>query len=518
MSIFVTTQGALFISRRYLAALILLKIILVNALTAPTPHPPKSISEISACVTILKAPDSSCSNVITTQQKLFEILTQITSDESSDESVPPTIISFASLYLADSYIKFAHDEMAVETLLNIPPTSEEEIMLLGGCYTRLRRYDEAMDLYRKNGCYWRCRYSELLSCLKVNDLKKFEERYIELNINNSNSSDFSNNTVMNIEANTFEALASISRKPSVTPKNIFDDQSKILLPSLLNSRRTVPTTIPQRELLLRLASINALPVHGIFFSFCENKFDDKRGFHHLLSASSISPPSALIESGLVTDSRVEESKEQEINNWFVKRPFSWGGWGVEFINDKSFLQASEIVCKRAKKGDLVLQEAVDTLKIDGSAFSIRLYVIYRDDKVFFSKDCLVKFASGEDGKITNSAFNIAGGGGRQIEGWKMITDLLGASRVNDQIENMVQVVFSEVNVSNMHIPSPHIPKILGFDLLVERSTKSLKLIEINATPGLVARNQSGAEFDVKRKVLEEAWGTNVGHGFVEVKL
>ena len=94
----------------------------------------------------------------------------------------------------------------------------------------------------------------------------------------------------------------------------------------------------------------------------------------------------------------------------------------------------------------------------------------------------------------------------------------GASRVNDQIENMVQVVFSEANVSNMNIPSPHIPKILGFDLLVERSTKSLKLIEINATPGLVARNQSGAEFDVKRKILEEAWGTNVGHGFVEVKL
>ena len=61
----------------------------------------------------------------------------------------------------------------------------------------------------------------------------------------------------------------------------------------------------------------------------------------------------------------------------------------------------------------------------------------------------------------------------------------------------------------------HIPKILGFDFLV-RKDGELVLIEVNATPGLVARDDSGDEANVKKAVLEDAWDISSSKSLIQL--
>ncbi|GMH59559.1 hypothetical protein TrLO_g7112 [Triparma laevis f. longispina] len=463
---------------------------------------------------MLKSPVSTYATTVRSRQTLFNALSEPPSP------IPQNVKYVASIFLAVNYIKHGYDEMAVETLQNIAPlTSSSDVMLLGGCYSRLRRYPQALELYQTNASNsFRCRYSELLTCLKIGDLKRFEDSYAEYSGDNVDGA-IIDGAIMNLEANTFTALASLNPNSN----NIqLDGQSKILLESLRANKRTVPTspTTSTQELLLRLASINALPVYNEFFQICENQFDDKRGFVELVKGEEFSPLSAIIRQ---TTDKIDESSieytTKTIRSWVVKRPFSWGGWGVEFFNEMCFEEMMEEIKKKTpRRCDLVVQELIDVATINDRACSLRLYVIFRDGCVFWSKDCLMKIASAESSKITNSAFNIAGGGGDQVEGWEVICNLLGGCEIAErQVAEIVAGVVASVD--NKILPTV-VPKILGFDLLIEKKSLQLKLIEINSTPGLVARKQGGGtEYNVKRRVLEEAWGIrkdNCNNSFVRV--
>ena len=84
-----------------------------------------------------------------------------------------------------------------------------------------------------------------------------------------------------------------------------------------------------------------------------------------------------------------------------------------------------------------------------------------------------------------------------------------SSQVSGAVRGLVERLEEKVDMS-LDIRSVFIPKILGFDFLIDAKTNKLRLIEVNATPGLVAREKSGAEWGVKRRVLEESWGISGG--------
>ncbi|GMH59359.1 hypothetical protein TL16_g02813 [Triparma laevis f. inornata] len=183
---------------------------------------------------MLKSPVSTYATTVRSRQTLFNALSEPPSP------IPQNVKYVASIFLAVNYIKHGYDEMAVETLQNIAPlTSSSDVMLLGGCYSRLRRYPQALELYQTNASNsFRCRYSELLTCLKIGDLKRFEDSYAEYSGDNVDGA-IIDGAIMNLEANTFTALASLNPNSN----NIqLDGQSKILLESLRANKRTVPTS------------------------------------------------------------------------------------------------------------------------------------------------------------------------------------------------------------------------------------------------------------------------------------
>ena len=89
--------------------------------------------------------------------------------------------------------------------------------------------------------------------------------------------------------------------------------------------------------------------------------------------------------------------------------------------------------------------------------------------------------------------------------------MLGSERLESQITSIIDESFAKLGKDALSlIPASvaHIPKILGFDFLVKQDG-TLVLIEVNATPGLMPRDDKGDEYEVKKAVLEEAWGNRI---------
>ena len=489
----------------------------------------RTLRVIAAASAVLSNDSSSLSNIYDAQITLNHLLIQHTLSPTAT-ALPPEVYKLSSQLLARSYTSVGRDDEAVEALLRCPPpdnltgTDNDDIpMLLGLAHTRLQDYASAIKAFRGGGTA-RCEYHALLTSMKawqpIDDVRDLMQGDLALEPD----------ATVNIEAPSIgalkelrdtQALPTLPSAPNPPPATILHD-------SLSAGRRVVPPHSP--SLLLRLASINALPCHGPFHALVSKSLDDKRGLHALLQGSAFYPRGAIVRAkGGVDLSDLPEGPRDLI----AKRPCSWGGFGVELWPSSTVQDVAE----KPSPCDLVVQERVnDLLEVGGGEFSLRLYVVCRDGSVSWSKKCLCKLAP-QGGFITNSAFT--GDGRRQFEGFNPLAEAVGGvielevsgylctlpilpsllqishqhpllcdspRSSQERISHVVKETFARLGGMDLVPPAvAHIPKILGFDFLA-RKNGELVLIEVNATPGLVARDDSGDEAKVKRAVLEDAWG------------
>ena len=309
-------------------------------------------------------------------------------------SLPLSILNPASQLLARSYTSIGCDDEAIDILLpylpSEPTSSDDEVsMLIGLAYTRLHKHTCAKAAFLTSTTP-RCTYHSLLSSMKAGDPSPLFP---------PSPPSIPPDDTINLEAPSIEALKALHDTLN-SPSKILSFDPLYTPCVLLHSIRTKSRStsgFDRSSLLLRLASINALHCHGPFSRLVNSHLDDKRGLHILLSGTPFYPRGAIINRNKTITYNTLPSEPSDLVS---KRPLSWGGFGVEFhpCSTPTSISKDPLPC------DIVLQERVQSLlKLNGKIFSLRLYVLCRDGQVFWSRECLCKFAE-EGGLITNSAF------------------------------------------------------------------------------------------------------------------
>ncbi len=231
--------------------------------------------------------------------------------------------------------------------------------------------------------------------------------------------------------------------------------------------------------------------------------------------------------------------------WVLKERSGYGSHG------NSIASTDEVV-SRYDAGELaeaiLCQRIIDPpMLMSGRKFTLRIYVIHfpggrnvgasKDSEVYISSEGLVKFASApfvgdaanpnaadlDDQYMTNS-----GRGDGRSTSQHSLHQLQRAFLENgmdyqimwESIEESVQVVMKKYAqlqhddspdhssghsfIRNPYSPLCSIPKILGFDYILNSSAKPF-LLEINRFPGLEPR--SSMDSDVKHTIIYDAWVT-----------
>jgi len=170
------------------------------------------------------------------------------------------------------------------------------------------------------------------------------------------------------------------------------------------------------------------------------------------------------------------------------------------------------------------------LLLKGRVFSLRIYVIYfiQGGRYFVSKHGLVKLAvlpyveSSDGVGDVDDPRRVMTNSGReseleQMEWQTFLEDHCSTDQRKDlqnKIMRAVDVVMKlylqqqHVNDTDMEIYRDRLaraclPKIMGWDFLVDAAGYNPWLIEVNRFPGLEARDQQDAR--IKQAVLREAW-------------
>jgi len=413
----------------------------------------------------------------------------------------------ASLLLAKSYTNEADDGRAIAILRELDRSEEEVALELGFAYSRRGLWLSAIDAFSAvQPPTDLTMYHRLLATMKGSrdvDLGMF--RSFCLQVGDSNMV----HTTKNLECQSVQSLLALHSK-SLDEMREAALPRTILFPSLLEGRRVV--NWEDENLSLRLAAINQLPVDGRQYRSIRDNLDDKIGLHKIMIGSKYVPRGFVLGEGGVTSSTSVISGDDERFDWVIKDPKGWGGFGLNFVYGKTGDEVAEVARQydhefaSTNSSSLLVQEMVKSKIVDGCCFSIRLYVILRDGQVFYSKDCLMKLSRvGE--RVSNSAFT--GSESSQREGWVMLEEC----KV-ETLEALLRDLFGRLDENDLR-GAGHIPKILGLDLMISHEGE-LKLIEVNGTPGLIARGIEGeVEFSIKKKVMEEAWG-NGDEGLVKL--
>lgn len=230
--------------------------------------------------------------------------------------------------------------------------------------------------------------------------------------------------------------------------------------------------------------------------------------------------------------------------WILKERNGYGSHG-------NMLASTDKVLSMYDSGEfdepILCQRIVDPpLLIDGRKFSLRIYAVYFprgilpgnvnelfDAGVFISTEGLVKYAAATyDGALTPEfsddqyMTNSGRGDGRSALQHNLIhlqnefqRSGIKYRKVWESIEQSVQIVMArylqlqrddtpsllssgQSFIRNSHLPFCCIPKILGFDYILDSSAKPY-LLEVNRFPGLEPR--SSMDSLVKQTVVYDAW-------------
>ncbi|KAL7486647.1 hypothetical protein ACHAW6_012244 [Cyclotella cf. meneghiniana] len=244
----------------------------------------------------------------------------------------------------------------------------------------------------------------------------------------------------------------------------------------------------------------------------------------------------------------------EKRRWMLKDRSGYGSHGNRITSAKDV--TAMYINARSDESVLCQHIVHPPMLIDGRKFSLRIYVVYfpkgislsMDDvhmeaEVYLSTQGLVKFASdefvdddiGSTYPIENQYMTNSGRGDGRSASQHDLTflrnvlekkDSLSYNKLWKQIQTVVQRVMGRyislrcdgsltahdggdsgcitVKKSNSQPPQclPCIPKILGFDFMMDTSEKPW-LLEVNRFPGL--RPRSSMDTTVKQCVLYDAW-------------
>lgn len=271
----------------------------------------------------------------------------------------------------------------------------------------------------------------------------------------------------------------------------------------------------------------------------------------------ILPQNMLLFMDKCKGSANSDARYMEMKNWILKERSGYGSHGnsiasaneaISMYDDASI--ADPILCQRIVEPPML---------IGGRKFSLRVYVIYFpggkfssgegdeevfDAEIYVSNEGLVKYASAsfDDEQATINAENLddqymtnsGRGDGRsaQQQDLRQLQSEFEQSGINyenmwNKIEQSIQVGmkryfdlqrkgatsqddFAEARdsssgdsfVQSTYAPLCHIPKIMGFDYILDSSANPY-LLEVNRFPGLEPR--SSMDSDVKHCVVYDAW-------------
>jgi hypothetical protein len=268
--------------------------------------------------------------------------------------------------------------------------------------------------------------------------------------------------------------------------------------------------------------------------------DDKVLLHKLLSTPSASPSSsASCEEfwpfGLILPAEsatLSQSIRLDNVQWVCKTRAGYGSHGNSIVNSGEAIQLSTTL-----QGDMLLQKMIEpSLLLQGRKFSLRIYVVYfgtsatsssSPPDVFISTQGLVKLAarpfdeqsssldlgmhmtnSGrepdarqEDLRFLEREFSRAGWSFSDL--WKGITESVrDVMRVYDEKTRALVSPDDETVPSRLHLAKLGLPKILGFDFIVDAS-RNVWLVEVNRFPGLEARDSKDSP--AKQQIIRDAW-------------
>lgn len=286
---------------------------------------------------------------------------------------------------------------------------------------------------------------------------------------------------------------------------------------------------PNDTSFLELAMVNSGPFDDPLLQY----LDDKISLHRLLSGSCRFWPHGIVLPQETP--RLEETPHDYW--WMMKKPNSYGSHGNQIIQTPNVLQSMQ-----NNPNNVLLQRLIEpTYPLSGKRkFSLRVYVVSflplpgtkKNDvpNLFLFREGLVKFAKAP---TTSSSLNYAmesvrdsymTNSGRdedmKQENFSFLRACMESQNHSfdslwDDITAAVRSVMQayEQNVVNVQTDSSYrsslarlaIPKILGFDFLVDANAKPW-LIEVNRFPGLEPRDS--VDVVVKRQVLKEAWSTS----------
>jgi hypothetical protein len=284
--------------------------------------------------------------------------------------------------------------------------------------------------------------------------------------------------------------------------------------------------------------------------------DDKVLLHSILTGSSrcvhFWPQGFVLPDDhalfLAQQSTNDETLMEE-KHWILKERSGYGSHGNVVMSTNDLLSMYEdggiveaILCQRIVNPPML---------IDYRKFTIRLYVIYfpgskitsshgeesTDADVYISTEGLVKYALSQYGGDAEDISNLdlnqqymtnsGRGDGRSTPQhdlhelqrifqekdidyqtmWEIIEESVQeVMKKYVQLQNNGSLDYLNVHsfISNTYAPISSIPKILGFDYILNSSGEPF-LLEVNRFPGLEPRSSMDA--DVKHKVVYDAWVT-----------
>lgn len=314
-------------------------------------------------------------------------------------------------------------------------------------------------------------------------------------------------------------------------------------------RRIEPLPCATEDTFLALAGINNSPFDDPDLI----NLDDKIRLHSILSDSSSSDGFDFWPEGYIlpdeydwfgSDSRKNNEIDDVNLRWMLKERNGYGSHGNEIASTNKVLSMHD---SGECLDSILCQRIIDPpLLFDGRKFSLRIYVVYFprgvlpghinksfDAGVYIATEGLVKYAAAPyDCNSTNPEYfddqymtNSGRGDGRSAlqynlvhlqkefqrigsnyqEMWEIIeqsVQLVMARYLYLQRDESNQLSYGQAFIRNSCIPFCCIPKILGFDYILDSSAKPY-LLEVNRFPGLEPR--SSMDSIVKHTVVYDAW-------------
>jgi uncharacterized membrane protein len=466
---------------------------------------------------------------------------QVLTDPSKD--IPESIRAMCYPLQASCLVRTGQDEEAIQAydkamqLKDLLNNDTREDVILGKAYSfqRLMKYDEAREQFQlstspkaaRGAATCALRLGDIDAALVL--LERQSERDLETNAM------LATIQYLTVEPSLEESTLDILKKAGA----LFPLYRWIHM-ALSKGKASFKNDGVPRTSPLDLAALNTCAFDDPLLIH----LDDKVMLHKLLRTPPLSPSSmsacdVFWPPGLILPAEstiLSQSTRLENVRWVSKKRAGYGSHGNAIVDSREAIQLSKTI--GALQDDMLLQRMIEPcLLLQGYKFSLRIYVVYfgtsaasssnSPPEVFISTQGLVKLAarpfddqsssldlgmhmtnSGreadalqEDLQFLKREFSQAGWSFSEL--WNDITEAVrSVMKTYDERTRSIVSQDDETVPSRSHLAKLGLPKILGFDFIVDE-TRNVWLVEVNRFPGMEARDSKDAT--VKLQVIRDAW-------------